>query len=123
MKSSFLRILMQPHSNVDSQFDCDVNLKGRDTEAGSKGDEDYGNWDKELWEGELIRYKCENTTLVIDNTKGLLKKEYQCQLNGEYDTPDNTGHLWPECTEQPVDPSKLDSVKWNSNLLPKYIDY
>ena len=77
-----------------------------------QGDESYGNWDKELWEGEIIRYKCENQTLVIDNTKGLLKKEYQCQLDGNYDTPDYTGHLWPECTEQPVDPSKLDNINW-----------
>ena len=86
------------------------------------GDETYGNWDKELWEGELIRYKCENTSLVIDNTKGLLKKEYQCKPSGDYDTPDNAGHFWPECTEQPVDPSKLDKSGWQFTT-PNYIDY
>ena len=74
------------------------------------GDESYGNWDQELWEGEIIRYKCTNTSLVMDHTKGLLKKEYKCQSTGDYDTPGNTpetaGQPWPECTEQPVDPSK-----------------
>ena len=73
------------------------------------GDEQWGprtgSWDQELWEGEKIRYKCENESLVIDHTKGLLTKEYQCQSNGDYDTPDNTGSVWPDCTEQPVDPS------------------
>ena len=64
------------------------------------------NWDKELWEGEKIYYQCDNETLVIDNTKGLKKKEFLCQTTGEYDTPDTTGFLWPECTEPPVDPSK-----------------
>ena len=66
----------------------------------------YTNWDKELWEGEKIYYKCKNESLVIDNEKGRKQKEYICQTNGDYDTPDNMGVLWPECTEPPVDPSK-----------------
>ena len=66
----------------------------------------YTNWDQELWEGEKIYYKCKNESLVIDNEKGRKQKEYICQTNGDYDTPDNMGVLWPECTEPPVDPSK-----------------
>ena len=66
----------------------------------------YKNWNQELWEGEKIYYKCSNTSLVIDNTKGMEQKEYMCQITGDYDTPNNMGVLWPECTEPPVDPSK-----------------
>ena len=69
-------------------------------------DKNYKNWDQELWEGEKIYYKCSNTSLVIDNTKGMKQKEYICQITGDYDTPNNMGVLWPECTEPPVDPSK-----------------
>ena len=67
----------------------------------------FDNWDEELWEGEKIYYKCKNDSLVIDHTKGLTKKEYICQPNGDYDTPNNLGIMWPECTEPPVDPSKF----------------
>ena len=45
---------------------------------------------------------------MIDNEKGKIKKEYICQTNGDYDTPNNMGVLWPECTEPPVDPSKFN---------------
>ena len=80
------------------------------------GDANYPNWEEQLWEGEKIYYKCDNASLVLDNTKDKTKQEYQCQLDGEYNTPNNLGHSWPECTEQPVDPSM--NFK---ELIPIYI--
>jgi len=81
----------------------------------------YENWDQELWEGEKVYYTCENETLVIDHTKGLKQKEYQCQISGYYDTPDSPDSLgiWPECTAPPVDPSKFDNIELIECLIRK----
>ena len=60
----------------------------------------------ELWEDELITYGCENETLVIDNTKGVVSVNYKCLDDGTYDAPKGKemGDPWPECTLKPVDP-------------------
>ena len=62
-----------------------------------------GIWDNELWESESISYKCQNDTLVIDNKKGNVEVKYTCLPDGTYNTP-KADHLWPRCTEPPIDP-------------------
>ena len=66
-------------------------------------------WDKELWESEKISFKCQNDSLVIDNTKGNVEVKFQCLPDGTYNTP-TEDHKWPRCTEPPIDPCKCKLI-------------
>ena len=63
-----------------------------------------------IWEEDSIAYGCENATLVLNNQKGLLRKNYPCLESGHYQTPDGKDTPWPVCTTKPTDPCELTFV-------------
>ena len=73
-------------------------------------------WDKELWESEKISFKCQNDSLVIDNTKGNVEVKFQCLPDGTYNTP-TEDHKWPRCTEPPIDPCKCELINYTQFSL------
>ena len=60
-----------------------------------------------IWEEDSIAYGCENATLVLNNQKGLLRKNYACLESGRYQTPDGKDTPWPVCTTKPTDPCEF----------------
>ena len=60
-----------------------------------------------IWEEDSIAYGCENATLVLNNQKGLLRKNYACLESGHYQTPDGKDTPWPVCTTKPTDPCEF----------------
>ena len=63
-----------------------------------------------IWEEDSIAYGCENATLVLNNQKGLLRKNYACLESGRYQTPDGKDTPWPVCTTNPTDPCESGYV-------------
>ena len=63
-----------------------------------------------IWEEDSIAYGCENATLVLNNQKGLLRKNYACLESGRYQTPDGKDTPWPVCTTKPTDPCEFVQV-------------
>ena len=67
-----------------------------------------------IWEEDSIAYGCENATLVLNNQKGLLRKNYACLESGRYQTPDGKDTPWPVCTTKPTDPCEFTCI-WSAH--------
>ena len=68
-----------------------------------------------IWEEDSIAYGCENATLVLNNQKGLLRKNYACLESGRYQTPDGKDTPWPVCTTKPTDPCEFTCI-WSAHV-------
>lgn len=65
-------------------------------------------WESEVWEGDTIQFRCENSSLVIDNQSGVRTVAYPCLPDGTYGAPQKP-EKWPRCTVKPTDQRECSS--------------